>query len=168
MKHIRGQRNLLRIGFFLAVFVPAGCEMEGFDPNVDRAAPGVISSYREWTLTAHGGEFRNLRAAVDGSQLTAAVSGRNYGNAVVTLDLGRSCYFNCVAMIHGDHPDGYPRQVSLATSHDGRTYTHQRTVYGTRKITYILLEQPVRARYLRFTAVRPGLQPWSIAEIFLQ
>ncbi|MBN1941897.1 MAG: discoidin domain-containing protein [Phycisphaerae bacterium] len=168
MKTTNVQTVILRVGLLLATLAPVGCEMEGFNYSGERAAPGVISTNKEWTIVAHGGGFRNIRSAIDDNQLTAAQSGRNYANAVITLDLGRSCYFNCIAMLHGELEDGYPRQLSLSTSLDGQTYRHQKTVYGTRKVTYILLVQPIRARYLRFTAVRQGAQPWSISEIFLQ
>ncbi|MBN1555326.1 MAG: discoidin domain-containing protein [Phycisphaerae bacterium] len=152
----------------VTVFLCAGCEMEGFNPNGERAAPGIISNQKEWTIVAHGGSFQNIRSAIDGLQSTAAVSGRNYANAAVTIDLGRSNYFNCISLLQGDNEDGYPRQVALSTSLDGKTFTHQRTVYGTRKVTYILLVQPIRARYIRLTAVRQNVNPWSLAEIFLQ
>lgn len=159
---------LFRACLLAVLCASAGCELEGFNYDGNRAAEGIISSNREWTVVAHGGSFRDIRSAIDNNQATAAMSGRNYGNATVTLDLGRSCYFNCIAILHGQNRDGYARQVSLSSSLDGKTYKHQKTVYGTRKVTYILLVQPIRARYLRFTALRQNAQPWSISEIYLQ
>jgi len=168
MRNANVQTILIRASLLLAACVSAGCELEGFNYSGDRAAPGVISTNKEWTIVAHGGQFKDIRSAIDDNQATAAQSGRGYANAAVTLDLGRSCYFNCIAILHGNNPDGYARQVALSSSLDGRTYKHQQTVYGTRKVTYILLVQPIRARYLRLTAVRQNIHPWSISEIFLQ
>ena len=159
---------LLRACLLLAACAPAGCDMEGFNYDGNRAAPGVITSNKEWTVVAHGGSFKDIRSSIDNNQATAAVSGRNYMNAAVTLDLGQMSYFNCIAILHGNNEDGYARQVALSTSHDGKTYKHQKTVYGTRKVTYILLVQPIRARYIRLTAIRQNVQPWSISEIFIQ
>jgi hypothetical protein len=162
------QTILIQASLLLAACAPVGCEMEGFNYDGNRATPGVISSNREWTIVAHGGQFKDIRSAIDDNQATAALSGRNYANADVTVDLGQLCYFNCVAVLHGGNQDGYARQVALSTSSDGHTYKHQKTVYGTRKVTYILLDQPIRARYLRLTAVRQNVHPWSISEIILQ
>jgi hypothetical protein len=168
MRNTNVHTGFLLICVLLAACAPMGCEMEGFNYDGNRAARGVISSNKEWTIVAHGGQFKDIRSAIDNNQASSAVSGRQYGNAAVTLDLGRSCYFNCIAVLHGNHQDGYARQVSLSSSLDGKTYQHQKTVYGTRKVTYILLVQPIRARYIRLTAVRPNVHPWSISEIYLQ
>jgi len=168
MQNATVQTVLIRASLLLAACAPAGCEMEGFNYDGNRAAPGMISSNKEWKITAQGGQFQNLRSAIDNNQLTAAVSGRNYTNAFVTVDLGQLCFFNCISILHGENQDGYARQVAASISSDGQTFRHIKTVYGTRKVTYILLDQPVRARFLRLTAVRQNVHPWSISEIILQ
>lgn len=168
MRNTNVHSVFFRVCFLLTACAPVGCELAGFNYDGNRAAPGVISSNKEWTIVAHGGGFKDVRSAIDDNQATSALSGRGYTNASLTLDLGRSCYFNCIAILHGNHQDGYARQVALSSSLDGKTYKHQKTVYGTRKVTYILLVQPIRARYLRFTAVRQNIHPWSISEIYLQ
>jgi len=168
MRNVSVYTVLLRAGLLLMGGLLAGCELEGFNYDGNRAAPGVISSYKEWTIRAQGTQFQNLRSAIDNNQMTAAVSARNYTNASVTLDLGQLCFFNCIAILHGENQDGYARRVAASISSDGQTYRHLKTVYGTRKVTYILLDQPVRARYLRLTAVQQSIRPWSISEIILQ
>lgn len=159
---------LFHVGLLFVVGLSAGCELEGFDQTGGSVMPATIAPRKEWTIKARGAVFHKIDKAIDSSKSSAAVSGRNYTNGTVTVNLGRTSYFNSVAILHGPNPGGYARQVALSTSLDGRRYTHQETVYGTRKVTYILLVQPVRARFIRFTAVRQGATPWSISQIFLQ
>jgi hypothetical protein len=127
-----------------------------------------ISSRSRWKITSSGAQFRNLATAIDSDRRTYAVTRGPYRNASITIDLGRPCYFNTVVLLHGNKPFGFARQVSLSTSIDGKKYTLQQTVPGTRKYTYVCVFTPMKARYIRLTALTPGREPWTIEEVYLQ
>jgi len=58
--------------------------------------------------------------------------------------------------------------VAVLTSMDGREFEYRISGPGTRRITSLLLDRPVLARYVRLQAVLPGPQPWAVAEVYLQ
>jgi len=59
-------------------------------------------------------------------------------------------------------------RVAVATSLDGEAFVERHQAPGTRRVTILSLPEPVLARYVRVRAARPGDQPWSLAEVFLQ
>jgi hypothetical protein len=100
--------------------------------------------------------------------MTAATSSGSYRGASVTIDLGRTCLFNMITILHGREQDGYARTLSVYTSNDGRQFEKRYTTSGTRAATYLPIFTPIRARYVRLVADEPGTRPWSLAEIYLQ
>ena len=107
--------------------------------------------------------------AIDGNAATAAVAPRSgYDGASITIDLGKMCLFNFVAIEHGPNPLGYARQVGILTSSDGKTFTRRYSGPGKRKVTGLLLTKPIMARYVKLQADVPGARPWSVAEVYLQ
>ncbi len=131
--------------------------------------PKQISPYYVWAISDHPrGTFSNLRSAIDNNNLTMATSKKDYKGASVTIDFGRSCLFNSISILHGENEFGFAGRVAVTTSLDGRKFIHRRTFPGNRKITYLLLMTPVRARFVRLTAVSRGSKPWAIAEIYVQ
>ncbi len=151
----------------LAGVVCAGCELQPPPPQ-RRAVHGSISAPSTWEITSSGGGFKNLHDAIDGSTLTAAVTTGSYQDASVTIDLGRSCLFNMIGILHGREEHGHARIVSVYTSHDGKSFTKRYTTAGTRAATYLPIFTPLRARYIRLVAEQPGPRPWVLAEIYLQ
>ncbi len=151
-------------GAFL--FLP-GCGPE-FDMNRGTTLGDNISPQSTWKIDSTDGGFVGLRQAIDGSPLTFAVTSRRYNNATITLDLGRPCVFNLVALRHGINENGFARRLSLSTSLDGKDYTSRYECVGTKKVTYIPILTPITARYIRIRASVPGSEAWSIAEIYLQ
>jgi len=112
--------------------------------------------------------LKDVSLAADGATATASVTMHNsYEGAELTIDLGRPCVFNHVAVEHGPDEFGFARQVALLTSSDGRNFQEQRRVAGQRKVTNILLVKAALARYIRLRVAVPGNRPWSVAEVVL-
>jgi hypothetical protein len=128
------------------------------------ALAGAVSSPSSWRVY---GNLENLPNAIDGNVQTAATS-RGVGMDVLTVDLGKVCLFNLVIIDHGSHEDAYARRVAVLTSVDGHNFDYHLSGPGNRRITSLLLERPVLARYVRLQAVLPGPQPWAVAEVYLQ
>lgn len=158
---------LLSVLLLLSAIGPAGCVPQFAQPQ-HRALPTSLSDKHTWKISAKGDTFKHLRWAIDQNLLTVAETSRNYRQASVTIDLTRPCLFNLVMIVHGDKEFGFARRVSIATSNDGRNFTHRYTASGTRQVTYLPLLEPVSARYIRITAVQPGTRPWALAEIVIQ
>jgi hypothetical protein len=149
-----------------AVGLGASCEP---DFTAGRAVlPDMLSTPDKWSIRSTGGGFHFLDLAIDNNAVTFAESSRQYQNAALTIDLGRRCVFNMIAIRHGVKEFGFARTLLCSTSTDGVTFTEQIRAYGTRKVTYISLMKPATARYVRLTVIEPGQEPWAIAEIFLQ
>ena len=113
------------------------------------------------------GDLRNPGNAVDGLISTAAVSGSEYRGATITIDLGKTCMFNMVAVEHGSDALGYPRRMAILTSDDGQTFHLQMVVAGLPRVSSAVFVRPVLARYVRLRADTEGHRPWSVAEVFL-
>ena len=145
----------------------------GCDPQFDLGRGNIfgtdaISSQLAWKITSQHG-FKGARKAIDGSSHTYAITtGKDYSGASITIDLERQCIFNMVVLIHGRKEFGFAKEVKLSISTDGKHFKPCYQTFGTRKITYISVLTPVTARYIRFTAVKPGSKPWAIAEVYLQ
>jgi hypothetical protein len=151
----------LSLAFFCA------CELN-FQQDGQRALPNSVPSHRQWTITAATGRFNGLPKAIDGDINTTAVAVGGNTGATVTIDLGRSSVFNMIILTHGQREWGFATQLTVSTSLDGRRFTEQATTPGCRKVSYVPLFKPVRARYIRIQASRPGSQPWALAEILIQ
>lgn len=130
-----------------------------------RAPAAAISPRSSWKAR---GSVSDAEGAIDGNPTTAAVTGRQYQQAYITIDLGKPCVFNMVAVQHGADQFGFARRLGLWTSLDGQTFTKIHEVPGTRRITYILPIKPILARYVKLQVVTAGVRPWSVAEIYLQ
>ncbi len=113
------------------------------------------------------GDLRDPLKAIDGNISTAAVTGDNYRNAALTIDLGKMCQLNMVAIEHGADQFGYCRTLAILTSDDGREFYSQAVVPGLRRVTTVVLPKQVLARYVRLQAIEEGHRPWSIAEVYL-
>lgn len=124
-----------------------------------------VPSKDTWTAR---GNLTRPHSAIDGNLITLAQSDEQYRNAELTIDLKRMSLFQTVIVDHGRAPHGHCRRVAVATSVDGRFFTDRYQCPGTRRVTILSLPQPVLCRYVRLRAVKAGVRPWSIAEVFLQ
>ncbi len=149
----------------IVVFQTAGCSSK---LNVGKSARDTISAPEKWKISSDGGSFTNLKAAIDDTIDTMAVSGGNYRNTSFALDLGKPCVFNMIVLFHGKKEFGFAGKLLVSTSNDGKKYKNIHTAPGTRDRTYLLLMTPVNARYLRITALEAGSRPWSIGGIVLR
>ena len=154
------------IAWLVVAAVVGGCGGGSSVNYSGKGAPGsAITDRKLWRA---GGDLRDAGKAIDGDLRTAAVSGASYGTAAITIDLGKPCVFNRVIVEHGPDEYGFPRRMAVATSLDGEQFTRQTEVPGKRRVTILCLPKPVLARYLRLRVTAPGVQPWNIAEIYLQ
>lgn len=150
------------IGLLSLACLLAGCG----DGSLYQDLSGAnMSNRRTWTAR---GDLQDPSFAIDSNINTAALSGADYTNASLTIDLKQPCVFHTVIIEHGLKEMGFPRTVGVATSVDGVNFTDRYQGPGTRKVTILLLPQPVLARYVRLHALRPGREPWSLAEVHLQ
>lgn len=114
------------------------------------------------------GDLQNPSAAIDDNMDTAARSDYEYSGAAITIDLRRPCVFQTVVVDHGAGENGHAGKVAVATSADGKSFVDRHVSPGKRRVTILCLPKPVLARYLRLRVTSPGIQPWNIAEIYLQ
>jgi len=126
---------------------------------------GEISPRSSWSVS---GTLADLEKAIDGDLTTAARSNNPHAGATLTLDLGKVCLFNLAAVDHGAAQMAFARRVEIRTSVDGRRFRTQYIAPGTRRVTALLLGEPVLARYVTFRVVEPGPEPWSVAEVYFQ
>lgn len=124
-----------------------------------------ISARNTWTAS---GDLFDAARAIDGDLLTVAASDHAYAGAELTIDLKQPCIFQTIILEHGRARNGFCRTVRASTSLDGKLFVDRYTGAGTRRVTHLLLAQPVLARYIRLRAEAPGDEPWSIAEVYLQ
>ena len=158
-------RRLAVIAGVLALPI-AGCDHVG---GIYRATTGHlgadITPKKTWLA---GGDLQNPSAAIDGDMTTAARSDYDYSGAAITIDLRRQCVFQTVVVDHGAGEHGHASTVAVATSADGENFIDRHVSPGKRRVTILCLPKPVLARYLRLRVTAPGVQPWNIAEIYLQ
>lgn len=146
----------------------AGCD-PNFNYDGDRAQPGAMAPQTEWKVTGSpAGEFSFLTFAYDGNAMTTCQAKNYTRGQAITIDFTRPCIFNMIAIQHGPYEFGFPKEIAVDISNDGKNYTRIFTGEGTRKITYLCILSPVKARYVRLVALRPGSDKWSIAEIYFQ
>ncbi len=142
----------------------AGCGGELYN-EAQRFMPGRISPREQWVVTSS--DLSNPSLVADGNRNTAATSSSRYAQAELTIDFGKECLFNMVAIDHGPKENGYARRVAVLTSSDGMNFTQQATAPGLRRVSTILLVKPVLARYVKIKTVVAGSEPWSIGEVYL-
>ena len=144
----------------------AGCAVAPIYPADGPKSPAAaVTSRRQWKAS---GDLRDPEKAIDGTPDTAAIGDPLRSGAAITIDLGKACLFNMVAVDHGLNETGFCRRLVLLSSMDGSTFERRYAVPGTRRITTLCLVSPVLARYIRLEAVIPGEAPWSIAEVYVQ
>lgn len=160
-----GMRFRHNVAVASLVFAAAGCAPSEVYTDGPKPQASSVSPRSRWQAS---GDLRDVQKAIDGSLATAAVSPSTYHNAQITIDLGKSCVFNFVAIDHGADELGFCRRVAVLVSQDGKNFAQVEAVPGTRRVTVINLVSPVLARYVRLVAVVPGDRPWSIAEIYIQ
>ena len=147
-----------------ALMLFAGCGGELYN-DAQRFMPGRISPRGQWTVTSS--DLSNPLLIADGNRHTAAASSSRYASAELTIDLGKECMFNMVAIDHGLKETGHARTVAVLTSSDGVNFTQQATAPGLRRVTTVLLIKPVLARYVKIKTIVAGSEPWSIGEVYL-
>ena len=147
----------------LAAMMLCGCEVDYSSRQKFPAAE--ISPRSSWKVS---GTLRGCENAIDDDSSTAATTGHSYDNSVIIVDLGKICLFNTIIADHGSDEFGFCRRVAILTSIDGKKYTHQAAISGTRQVSFFNLVTPTLARYIRLQAIVPGNRPWSIAELYLQ
>ena len=132
----------------------------------DSRVSAAISPKSSWAAT---GDFKDISAAIDGNVSKVAVTNGGYENAKLTVDLGKPCVFNMIALDQGqDNQFNFCRRMTVAISYDGVNFRQIYAAPGTRRITYVCLISPTIARYIRFQATVPGDKPWAVAEVYLQ
>lgn len=161
---IRRYRLILTVAALLAA---AGCDLDGpvitDNKRLDAADVSPKSQWRASTSNVMSGPEQ----AIDGRLGTAAIGGGAGSDLII--DLGRPCLFNRVAIDHGNTDDeSYPRELSVQTSMDGRTFFVRRTVLGTRRITNCTIITPTMARYIRLVVKKASSTSWRVAEVYVQ
>lgn len=141
-----------------------GC-VESIYHEGPRAPASALSPRHQWRIF---GDLQEPHKALDGEISSAALSDNVYDGASITIDLGRPCLFNAVAIEHGAKEFGFCRTVALLTSLDGQAYKHRHALPGTRRVTIITTVTPILARYVRLQAEVGGLEAWSVAEVHIQ
>ena len=136
-----------------------------YNHSDDRPAALALTAPSTWRLQ---GDVYHPERAADGDRDTTAVSGLSYRNATITIDLGKACLFNAIFIDHGPSEVGFCRTVAVLTSLDGKHFTRRHEGPGTRRVTSLCIIRPTLARYICLQAVRPGTEPWSLAEIYIQ
>ena len=159
-------RRLVVTAGVLALSI-AGCDQVGgiYRPTTGGYLGADISPKNTWVAR---GDLQNPSAAIDDDMATAARSDYEYSGAAITIDLRRPCVFQTVVVDHGAGEHGHASKVAVATSADGRSFIDRHVSPGKRRVTILCLPKPVLARYLRLRVTAPGVQPWNIAEIYLQ
>jgi len=148
-----------------ALVVASACDPAPlYGPDGQLPGAGYVTPRTSWKIT---GNMKDCDFACDGKFDTAATAPAG-AQAYVTIDLGKPCMFNFIAIDHGRDYDAFAKRVQIATSADGRNFTPQIVGPGTRRVSNFLLRRGVLARYVRITVVEPGSRPWSVAEIYLQ
>ncbi len=162
MKHLQKWVFLL-----LAAGGIIGCDVVApiYIPTTGGYYSSNISPKIHWVAR---GDLANPAAAIDGNLSTTARSNNQYAGAEITIDMKRRCMFQTVIIEHGAARGGHCRSVGVSTSVDGKTFKDQHVAPGTRRVTIVSLPATRLARYLRLKAVKPGIGPWVIAEIYLQ
>jgi hypothetical protein len=145
-------------------FAIAGCTSAIYEQGAGAGA-SAVSHYTAWRIS---GDLTDLPKAIDNNVATAAHSGNPYVNAAFTIDLGKTCLFNMVAVDQGQDEWGYPHRMAVYTSMDGRNFTFLYACPGSRRVTVMSWARPVLARYVRLQAVTGGDRPWSVAEVYIQ
>ncbi len=148
----------------LAVGSTAGCVGNLYDNSGAGILAESVTSVQQWSAS---GNLSDLQNAIDGNVLTAAV-GTDSGNDLITIDLGKVCYFNMVAIDHGLLEQGFAKRVAVLTSLGGNQFVYRKSGPGNRRVTVLLLDQAVLARYVRFQVVMARAEPWSVAEVYFQ
>jgi len=144
----------------------AGAALVGCDGPWDRTALAARVSPRSmWKAT---GNLDDPPKAIDGKIGTVTVGGDSGRPAYLTIDLGKVCLFNMIAVDHGAEEMGFCRRLAVGSSLDGKTFTDHYIAVGTRRITTICLQSPVLARYIRLRVLASGGRPWAVAEVYVQ
>jgi len=162
---LAGSRRCALLGSVLGLLCLVGCDGSAtYRAEGPLALAGQVSPKAEWKAT---GTLVDLPKAFDGDLSTAAIA-RTRSSNEITIDLGRVCMFNLVAIHHGDREHAHCRRLAILVSLDGKEYKFCASGPGKRKVTNIFLGKYVLARYLRIQALIPGDEPWAVAEVYLQ
>lgn len=148
----------------MAALMLSGCKPAYQQKPLDFAREAITPKSR-WKIS---GNAPKAGRAIDNNLGTAAVDQRPQSGDSLIVDFGRPCMFNMVVVEHGPNPHGYARRLELSTGTDGKRFTTQKTVYGTREVTTVLLIRPTLARYIRLKILQPGPKSWSVGEIYIQ
>ena len=157
-------RRTLALMLALTVCMSVGCVGNLYDNRGRGGLAESVTPVSQWNAS---GNLSNLQNAIDGNVLTVAVGGDS-GNDSITIDLGKVCYFNMVAIDHGPRQHGFAQRVAILTSLSGDQYTYRKSGPGNRRVTVLLLDQAVLARYVRVQVVMARPEPWSVGEVYLQ
>ena len=116
-------------------------------------------------ITAEG--FSNIQSVIDDNNTTgASTKTANYAGNSVTLDLGGSYTVSRVVQVHEPDRANFPGRYRIEVSEDGRRWQTAFEGEGERDRSGVSFD-PVRARYIRITALRNrDLQhPWTIYKL---
>jgi len=141
-----------------------GC-MRGQIIDHEGRAIALITPKSQWKLS---GDFTDAAKAADDNVNTVATSSDS-PTSYLQIDLGKPCVFNLIIIDHGpDNQHNFPGRLVVMTSYDGKNWTTEYVVHGTRRITYIPLVGAKLARYVRLVTQVRGEQPWTVGEIYFQ
>ncbi len=127
-----------------------------------------ITPRSKWIAT---GNLGDPSKAIDGKIGTITVVGDPRRPADLIIDVGKVCTFNMIVIDHGTQEMGVSRWLGIATSSTKKPDDFTRDSYvavGTRRITTVVLQRTVLARYVRLRVIRQGANPWAVAEVHLQ
>ncbi len=166
-RHGKTRAFLLFLATAIILVVIIGCDavFPIYRPTTGGYLGADITPKKTWTCW---GNLDNPSAAVDEDLSTIAKSRHSPAGAEITIDLKRLCLFQSIIIEHGQAQMGYCQSLAVLTSVDGKRFTKQYVAPGARRVTIILLPAPTVARYVRLRLLKPGLERWAIAEVFLQ
>lgn len=117
-----------------------------------------------WTVSASAGTAAN---AIDGSSTTRWTTNANQaGVEWFQVDLGATTLFNRLSIDNSNNSGQYPRNVEVATSANGTTWTSVANQPGANGVTTVKFSPQV-VRYARVTQTGTAAALWSVGELNL-
>ncbi len=103
---------------------------------------------------------------IDGDPGTlSASSSPSQAGQWIMLDLGRDCCFQQVIQDHTEST-GFPCRYRIdVAGHEGYPYHIAFVGNGTPGRSVAVLQRPVRARFIRITALDDAEHPWDVSEL---
>jgi hypothetical protein len=133
-------------------------------PRLVRYEPRVTSRSC-WQIHT---SLQGREALADEDETTfAQTAGPRQLSQWILLDLGEECRFQQIVQVHAD-PGSFPRRYRVdVAGHEGFPYDLEFLGTGTPGRSVAILRQPVKARFVRLTAISAEPCPWSVSELYV-